>query len=67
MTQIVITVEDKSILPHIKGVLKAVKGVTITSVKTTKKTGLEEAYEDVKAGRINRYDNVDEMLDKILG
>ena len=33
MTQLTINIEDKSILPHIKGILKAINGVSIVSSK----------------------------------
>ncbi len=36
------------------------------SEKRKDKTGLEEAYEDVKAGRINHYDSADDLF-KALG
>ncbi len=31
----------------------------------TQKTGLEEALEDVNAGRINKYNNVDELFEAL--
>lgn len=63
MTQITINIEDKSILPHLKKILNALEGVSIEKPKKNcKKSGIEEAYEDIKAGRVTHYDSADEMF-----
>ena len=68
MTQLTINIEDKSILPHLKKILNAIDGVSIAKpAKKKKKCGLEEALDDVKAGRIHRAGNVDEMFQQVLG
>ncbi len=68
MTQITINVEDKSILPHLKKILNAIEGVSIAvPQKKRKKTGIEEAYEDVRAGRVTHCESVDDMFKQILG
>ncbi len=54
MTQLTINIEDKSILPHLKKILNAIEGVSIVKSSTKKKCGLEEALDDVKAGRIHQ-------------
>ncbi len=68
MTQLTINVEDISILPHLKKILNAIDGVSIAkAAKTPKKSGIEEAYEDVKGGRVTSCKDVDEMFQQILG
>lgn len=67
MTQFTITVDNPGILPHLKSVLKAIEGVTVTPVRPRRKCGLDKAYDDVRAGRINHYESVDEMFEKVLG
>ena len=68
MTQITINVEDKSVLPIIRKILNAFPGVTIAKPeKKQKKSGIEESYEDVRAGRITHCKDVDDMFQKILG
>lgn len=67
MTQLTINIEDKSILPHLKKILNAIEGVSIVKSSTKKKRGLEEALDDVKAGRVHHAKNVDEMFLHILG
>ena len=66
MTQLTINIEDKSILPHLKKILNAIEGVSIAKPAKKKTCGLEEALEDVKAGRVHSYDSVDDMF-KSLG
>ena len=66
MTQLTINVEDKSILPHLKKLPNAIEGVSIAKPSRKKKCGLDEALDDVKAGRVHRYDSVDDMF-KSLG
>ena len=57
MTQLTINTEDKSILPHIKGILKAINGVTIVSTK--RKTSAEKRlYNDL-------YSSLKEVKDSI--
>lgn len=67
MTQITINIEDKSILPHLKKILNAIDGVSIAKPAKKRKTGLDEAYEDVRAGRIHHAENVDDLFKKVLG
>ena len=62
MTQITINIEDKSILPHLKEILNAIDGVSIAKPEKKRKTGLDEAYEDVRAGRISHFESADEMF-----
>ena len=62
MTQITINIEDKSILPHLKKILNAIEGVSIAKPEKKRKTGLDEAYKDVRAGRITHYENAEAMF-----
>lgn len=63
MTQITLNIEDKSILPHLKKVLGALKGVSIaTTTQKRKKCGLEQALEEVKEGKVKRFETVDDLF-----
>lgn len=66
MTQLTINIENKSILPHLKKILNAIEGVSIAKPAKKKKCGLDEAINDVKAGRTYRYETVNDMF-KNLG
>lgn len=65
MTQLTINIENKSILPHLKKILNAIEGVSIAK-PAKKKCGLEEALDDVKAGRVHYADSVDDMFKLVL-
>ena len=62
MTQITINIEDKSILPHLKKILNAIEGVSIAKPSKRKKCGIDDAFDDIKAGRVTHFDNVDDMF-----
>ena len=66
MTTLTIQVEDRSVLAGLKKVLNAMNGVVILPARKGKKTGLEEAMDDIRNGRITEYSNSDEMF-KDLG
>ena len=66
MTTLTIQVEDRSVLAGLKKVLNAMNGVVILPARKEKKTGLEEAMDDIRNGRITEYSNSDEMF-KDLG
>jgi hypothetical protein len=65
MTQLILNIEDKSILPSLRKILSKLNGVTICKQKT-RKTGLEEAIKDMEAGRVTTYNSKDELF-KDLG
>ena len=68
MTQLIINVEDKKILPHLKKILGAIQGVSIAPApRHGQKSGLEEASEDVRAGRVYKAESVESMFKDILG
>ncbi len=68
MTQITINIEDPSIVPHLKKILSAINGVSIARpALKTKKSGLDEAYEDIRAGRVHRAENADQLFKDVLG
>ena len=55
--------EDRSVLAKLKKVLESMKGVVI--VPNHKKTGIEEAIDDIRHGRVTEYKNADDMFDKL--
>ena len=62
MTQITLTINDPKDASLIKKLLKKFDSVTISKTTTKRKTGLDEALEDVAAGRVTRYDSVDDFF-----
>lgn len=67
MTQIILNVEDTSILGPLKKIINALDGVSIAKTTRARKSGIEEAYDDIREGRIYKADNVDDMFQQILG
>lgn len=66
--QMVVTFDDVTVMPMVKKAIELMRGVkTVKTSHTKKMTGLEKALEDVKAGRISKWDSVDQMFDTILG
>lgn len=58
-----IRVENRSVLAKLKRLLESMKGVVI--VPNHKKTGIEEAMDDIRHGRVTEYKNADDMFDKL--
>ena len=55
MTQIVLNIEDKSLLPGLRKILSNLNGVTIAKTKTASRKGtLSRAVEEVRQGEIGR-------------
>ena len=67
MTELILTIENESILPSLKKVLGSIDGVKVKKMTHKKKTGLDLAIEDVEAGRVTEWNSVDEMFKTILG
>ncbi len=65
MDTITIQVENPSIFAGLKKVLSSMNGVAILPKVRKKKSGLEEALDDVRCGRVTTYKNVDDMFEKL--
>ncbi len=53
-------------LNKIKNAIKMLRGVSSISVVTPKKSDMDLACEDVKAGRVTKWNSVDELFDTVL-
>lgn len=62
MTELLIEVENESILLSLRKVLGGMDGVKVKRTSRRKKTGLELALEDVREGRVTEWISVDEMF-----
>lgn len=73
--QIELTLEDASVLTYVKTLLKQMKGVMKVTVKRTKRgqrthditqtAGYREAMADVAAGRVTKYDSLDDFFNEM--
>lgn len=65
MTQFTLTINDPKEAYLIRQLLKKFDSVTISKPTRKRKTGLDEALEDVAAGRVTCYDSVDDMFKEL--
>ncbi len=64
--RLVVTIDDVNLLNKIKSAIKMVKGVSGISVLRPKKSEEDLAHEDVKAGRVTKWDSVDDLFNKVI-
>ena len=64
MATLTIQVEDRSVMAGLKKVLESMKGVVIVP-NHQKKTGIEEAMDDIRHGRVTEYKSADDMFEKL--
>lgn len=64
--KLIVTIEDSALLNKIKNAIQMLRGVGSISVVTPKKSDLDLAREDVKAGRDTKWNSVDELFDTVL-
>ena len=62
MTQIVLNVEDKSMLPGLRKILSNLNGVSIAKMRTTRKGTLSRAVEEVRSGQVTKVSSVAELM-----
>ena len=65
MTQIVLNVEDSSLLPGLRKILGNLKGVSIAKTQKTSKGTLSRAVEEVRKGKVTRVSSVAELMEKL--
>ena len=64
MNTLTIQVENQSVMDKLREVLKTMSGVVILPTRK-KMTGMEEAIEDVRNGRVTEYSSAEEMFEKL--
>lgn len=65
MNTITIQVEDSSVMNGLKKVLRSMNGVVIVPTRKKKKTGIEEAMDDIRHGRVTEYKSAEDMFEKL--
>lgn len=70
MTQILIQVEDATLLSSIKKVLKSLQGVSIKEIQETKPkkkvmSGIEKSMDDIKNGRVREIKDTKAYFKKL--
>lgn len=64
MTEITLKVTDESLLPMLRKLFRSMEGVEMITHRR-KKSGIEKALDDVKAGRVTEWDSPDQMFDAL--
>lgn len=64
--QLIVTVDDAKLLNQLKKAISMLRGVGAITVKKVKNTGIELVHDDIKNGRITKWDSVDNMFDSIV-
>jgi len=68
MTQLIVTIEDVSLLPDLKKAIKMLRGVSTISVKKSENkinTTTLRAIQDAKEGRTIKCESFEEYLEKV--
>ena len=68
MTQLTLEFESNEIKNHFLKIIELMNGVSVVKPQPktkSKKCGLEEALDDVKAGRVSEYASVDDFFKEI--
>lgn len=63
MTQLILNIEDASILPSLKKILKALNGVSVVS--TRKMTDMDYALEDKAKGRVIKCKDKEDLFNQL--
>lgn len=66
MTEITLRVTNESLLPSFRKLIRSIDGIDIVPVKRKRKSGIEQALEDVAAGRVTEWKSADEMFKTLM-
>ena len=66
MTEITLRVTDESLLPSFRKLIRSIDGIDIVPTKRKRKSGIEQALEDVDAGRVTEWKSADEMFKTLM-
>lgn len=66
MEQLTLIFENASVKKRLLKVLELINGVTVIT-KEKQKKGLDRALDDVKAGRVYKAKNANDLFNQILG
>ncbi len=65
MTQFTLTIDDPKDVSLIKKLLAKFDGVTLKKANSKRKTGIDEALEDVACGRVYHAENVEDLFNQL--
>lgn len=62
MTQLIVSIEDASMLDQIRQAISLLRGVASVTLKRKAKTGMVRAIDDIKSGRVYEASSVEELI-----
>ncbi len=65
MTQMTLNIEDQASGKLLRALIRHLPGISIAKPAKKRKTGLDKALEEVRAGEIIHYDSVDDLINHI--
>lgn len=66
MTELVVQIEDASLVADLKRAIKMLRGVTgVTIPKHKKKTGLQMSIDEVRSGKLYEAKDVDDLMNQL--
>ncbi len=66
MTELVVQIEDASLVADIKRAIKMLRGVaSVTIPKHQKKTGLQKSIDEVRSGNLYVAKDVDDLMNQL--
>ena len=65
MTQIILNVEDQSMLPGLRKILGNLNGVTIAAMPKKRKGTLSRAVKEVRDGKVTKANSVADLMSKL--
>lgn len=66
MTEITLRVTNESLLPSFRKLIRSIDGIDIVPAKRKRKSGIEQALEDVATGRVTEWKSADEMFKTLM-
>jgi hypothetical protein len=65
MTQIILNIEDKAMVPSLRKILSNLKGVSIAKSVNVSRGSMPKAVEEVRKGRLTRAVSVSDLMEKL--
>lgn len=65
MTQIILNVEDQSMLPGLRKILGKLNGVTIATMPKKRKGTLSRAVKEVRDGKVTKANSVADLMSNL--
>ena len=65
MTELVVQIEDASLVADLKRPIKMLRGVTCVTIPKRKKTGLQMSIDEVRSGKLYEAKDVDDLMNQL--